>query len=187
MHESMGVTVYSVDINPPTTGQGPGWTALLKSMAAVTDGNYYSITSGSGGANIVITLDDIFSRIQSVNSVFASVSLPVSVNTEGTYLNQVYIGMFRPDAEGGPRWDGNMKQYKLAKVGTELRTVDAYDYPDTINPLTGFVDRCARSYWTPTTMDTYWTFRPQGRLHDDPCDRLDAGRAVDECRRVEPA
>ena len=44
----------------------------------------------------------IFSRIQSVNSVFASVSLPVSVNTEGTYLNQVYIGMFRPDAEGAP-------------------------------------------------------------------------------------
>ena len=39
----------------------------------------------------------IFSEIQAVNSVFASVSLPVSVNTEGTFLNQVYIGMFRPD------------------------------------------------------------------------------------------
>jgi type IV pilus assembly protein PilY1 len=160
MKSALGVTVYSVDVNPGSTGQGPGWTALLKSMAEVTSGNYYAVTSS--GTNIKITLDDIFSRIQSVNSVFASVSLPVSVNTEGTYLNQVYVGMFRPDADGGPRWDGNLKQYKLAKIGTTLRTVDAYDYPDTINPLTGFVDRCARSYWTPTTMDSYWQFKPQG-------------------------
>ncbi len=162
MKSSLGVVTYTVDIDKVTTGQGPGWTALLKSMAAVSDGNYYDITSGSGGSQIEITLNDIFSRIQSVNSVFASVSLPVSVNTEGTYLNQVFIGMFRPDAEGAPRWDGNLKQYKLAKVGTQLRTVDAYDYPDTINPLTGFVDRCARAYWSPTTMDTYWGFKPAG-------------------------
>ena len=57
-----------------------------------------------------------------MNSVFASVSLPVSVNTQGTYLNQVYIGMFRPDEDAFPRWTGNLKQYKLAKVGSQLKT-----------------------------------------------------------------
>ena len=41
----------------------------------------------------------IFNEIQAVNSVFASASLPVSVNARGTYLNQVYMGMFRPDGE----------------------------------------------------------------------------------------
>ena len=78
--------------------------------------------------------------------------------------------MFRPDAEGFPRWDGNMKQYKLAKVGTELRTVDAYDYPDTINPLTGFVDRCARSYWTPTRWTRIGRSSRRG-VHDHTRDR----------------
>jgi hypothetical protein len=33
-----------------------------------------------------------------VNSVFASSTLPVSVNVRGAFLNQVYMGVFRPDA-----------------------------------------------------------------------------------------
>ena len=49
----------------------------------------------------------------SVNTVFASASLPVSANTQGTYLNQVYIGMFRPDGNALPRWVGNLKQYQF--------------------------------------------------------------------------
>ncbi len=48
-------------------------------------------------------LREIFNEIQAVNSVFASASLPVSVNARGTYLNQVYMGMFRPDGERASR------------------------------------------------------------------------------------
>ena len=163
MHRSSkNIVSYTVDVDKITTGQGPGWSALLKSIATVSSGKYFSVTSGNGGASIADALGEIFSKIQAVNSVFASVSLPVSVNTEGTYLNQVYIGMFRPDADAMPLWAGNLKQFKLARFGNTLRTVDAYDYPDTIDALTGFVDRCARSFWTPTTMDSYWSFRPQG-------------------------
>ena len=33
-----GITTYTVDVNKVTTGQGPGWTALLKSMAGVSRG-----------------------------------------------------------------------------------------------------------------------------------------------------
>ena len=32
--------------NKVTTGQGPGWTALLKSMASVTSGKYFDVSSG---------------------------------------------------------------------------------------------------------------------------------------------
>src|SRR6185437_5117070 len=31
-----------------------------------------------------------------------------------------------------------------------------------INNNTGFITECARSFWTPTTPDAYWTFNPQG-------------------------
>ena len=96
------------------------------------------------------------------NSVFASVSLPVSVNAEGTYLNQVFIGMFRPDGDALPRWFGNLKQYRLGRpagLTTGLELQDARDPAQSAisTTNTGFISNCALSFWTPTTDDTYWT------------------------------
>jgi len=152
------VVTYTIDVDPILTGQGPGWSRLLKSMASDDASRYVVSTSGGGGTDLAAKINDILSKIQAVNSVFASVSLPVSVNTEGTYLNQVYIGMFRPDRSGLPRWAGNLKQYKLARFGDNLLTVDAFEWPGTISSGTGFIDRCARSFWTPTALNTDWAF-----------------------------
>lgn len=85
---------------------------LLKSMAKVGGGKYFKSTSK---AEIKTALALIFAEIQAVNSVFASATLPISVNTQGTYENQVYIGVFRPDANARPRWYGNLKEYKFGR------------------------------------------------------------------------
>ena len=155
------ITTYTIDVDKVTSGQGPGWTALLKSMAGVSGGRYYDVNSASGGSELSDALNTVLSEILSVNSVFASVSLPVSVNTQGTYLNQVFVGLFRPDANAFPRWDGNLKQYKLGILDNKLKLLDADD-AGAINNQTGFLTECARSYWTPTTQDSYWIFKPQG-------------------------
>lgn len=158
---SLNVVTYTIDVNKVTTGQGPGWTALLKSMANVSTGKYFDVVSS--GTQIVDALNDIFSEIQSVNSVFASVSLPVSVNTQGTYLNQVFVGMFRPAQNAYPRWNGNLKQYRLGFVNGSLGLLDANPTATSaINSQTGFITECARSYWTPSAVDTYWAFSPSG-------------------------
>jgi type IV pilus assembly protein PilY1 len=157
---SLGVVTYTIDVDPVTSGQGPGWTAILHSMANVSSGKYNAVSS-TIGQQISDALNKDLSEIQAVNSVFASVSLPVSVNTQGTYLNQVYIGMFRPDANGFPRWNGNLKQYKLGLINGALNLEDA-DSAAAINNNTGFITECARSFWTPTVTDAYWTFNPQG-------------------------
>ncbi len=158
---SYNIVTYTIDVDPGTTGQGPGWTALMKSMANVGGGKYYAVSSTSGSSEINVALTKTFSEIQAVNSVFAAVSLPISVNAQGTYLNQVYVGMFRPDADSFPRWFGNLKQYKMGYVNGDLKLLDA-DSASAINNQTGFITECARSYWTPTTTDSYWSFRPQG-------------------------
>jgi len=112
MHQnSLGLVAYTIDVNPSTTGQGPGWSALLNSMATVSLGKYNAVSS----TDIFKAASDDLSEIQAVNSVFASVSLPVSVNTQGTYLDQVFVGMFPAGCEWratlGPaissstRWD----------------------------------------------------------------------------------
>ncbi len=155
---ALAVTTYTIDVNPPSTGQGPGWTALLKSMSGVN--NYVAVSSTGGSTAIASAINDALSKIQSVNSVFAAVSLPASANIQGAYLNQLYIGMFRPDPDTKPRWMGNLKQYKL---GSNLALADADDV-GAINTQTGFIAECARSYWTPlkTSTDTYWANDPRG-------------------------
>ena len=153
----LSISTYTIDV--AMAGGDPNNSALLRSMAAEGAGKYFFINGEDAtvGGEIERALNNILSEIQSVNSVFASVSLPVSVNTQGTYLNQVYIGMFRPNGDAAPRWTGNLKQYKLGQVGTALKLLDASNAP-AINNLTGFITECARSYWTPTATDAYWGF-----------------------------
>ena len=153
----LSISTYTIDV--AMAGGDPNNSALLRSMAAEGAGKYFFINGEDAtvGGEIERALNNILSEIQSVNSVFASVSLPVSVNTQGTYLNQVYIGMFRPNGDASPRWTGNLKQYKLGQVGTALKLLDASNAP-AINNLTGFITECARSYWTPTATDAYWGF-----------------------------
>jgi type IV pilus assembly protein PilY1 len=164
--DAQNVTTYTIDVLPKTTGQGPGWTALLKSMAGVGNGRYFvADNAATVGTDIAKYLTDIFSEIQAVNSVFASASLPVTVNTQGTYLNQIYIGMFRPAESALPRWQGNLKQYKFiaSLVNSEvvLEIGDKNGDP-AISSSTGFITPCAVSHWTPSTQDTYWTFDSSG-------------------------
>jgi type IV pilus assembly protein PilY1 len=172
---SMGVNVYTIEAATATGGQGPGWSALLNSMADQSEGKYYKV---AGEANLGQALggafDDIFSKIQSVNSVFSSVSLPVSVNTQGTYLNQVFVGMFRPDDSAYPRWNGNLKQYKLGvDAQTKQLVLQDADSVDAVNKETGFITPCARSFWTPTQLNDYWSFNPSGDcIRTDPITNL---------------
>ncbi|MGK6307643.1 pilus assembly protein [Variovorax sp. DT-64] len=165
LNTSLGVKVYTIEAAAASGGQGPGWTALLKSMAGQSKGEYYDLRAKPDlGAALGDALNDIFSKIQSVNSVFSSVSLPVSVNTQGTYLNQVFVGMFRPDQDALPRWNGNLKQYKLGLDGNKQLILQDADDANAINAETGFIAPCARSFWTPARSDTdkYWSFRPAG-------------------------
>lgn len=168
------VITYVIDVVPTVSGQySEDYKALLKSMATAGRGKYFNVGSAGAsdvGEKIRKALEQIFTEIQAVNGVFASASLPVSVNTQGTFLNQVFVGMFRPDGDAKPRWFGNLKQYQFkAEVvgsGYDLRLVDA-DKNRAIDSTTGFINQCARSFWTPTTADSYWSFSPQGDCSTD--------------------
>lgn len=157
------VFTYAVEVDPSTTGQGPGHTALMKSGAQQGQGKYFGVTSGSAGAAISEALTSIFSEIQAVNSVFAASTLPVSVNVRGTNLNQLYIGVFRPDSSDRPRWFGNLKAYQLKKDPNTglVFTVDKLGNVAE-NSTTGFITGNATSFWTSSTLSptNYWAFRP---------------------------
>ena len=152
------VVTYTLDVNPSNTGAGPGWTALLKSMSGLS--NYQRVTSGNGSVEIQHAINQALAKILSVNSVFAPVSLPASPNVQDAYLNQLYIGIFRPDMNAKPRWMGNLKQYQAGPSST-LVDMEGVDLIDT---GTGFISACAISAWTPahSMPDNYWAPDPQG-------------------------
>jgi type IV pilus assembly protein PilY1 len=158
MRQSHAVTTYSVGVLGPTCTAR--YYANLSTLGSreVGGGKFFATDDFE---ELKLALETIFSEILSVNTAFASVSLPVSVNTQGSFLNQVYVGMFRPDGDFLPRWIGNLKQYRLGRINDDgdLGLLDAQEPgQNAISAAgTGFIAECARSYWTPTTADSYWT------------------------------
>jgi Tfp pilus tip-associated adhesin PilY1 len=131
---------------------------FIKAMATQGGGQYYS---ASNVTQLTQYLTNIFNAIQAANSVFASASLPVSVNAQGTYKNQVFVGVFRPDGNGQPRWYGNLKQYKFTYDPTTntLELGDVLGFP-ALNASTGFFMPTAVSAWTKSS--TFWANELKG-------------------------
>lgn len=167
------VTTYTVGVYDPTnnctisnsnncaSNSDNTMLQLMSSTARVGGGKFYSTTTYT---QLQKALLDIAIEIQSVNSVFASASLPVSVNTQGTYLNQIFIGMFRPDGDAKPRWGGNLKQYQFIQDNTgNVALADSQQFL-AINPATGFITGCSKAFWS--TDSTYWDFLALGSCPD---------------------
>lgn len=131
---------------------------LLKSMAAqggVGPGGYLEV--GGDLVGLVEAFKAVLTNIASVDSVFTATTLPVSTTTQGTYLNQVFVGMFKPDRN--PRWLGNLKQYKLGFTAGSLDLLDASS-PAKSAVASGFFSPLAKSYWTEDSV--FFTEKPDG-------------------------
>jgi len=145
------VAVYTIDVFKDA--QDARQTALLSSMAKHGGGRYFSATSEQA---ILNALREILIEIQAVNSVFASASLPINAANRAQNENQVFIGMFRPDSDGRPRWYGNLKRYQIALFGTEAKLADM-NGAEAVSTATGFVNSCAASFWTRDS-GPFWSF-----------------------------
>lgn len=155
------VTTYTIAVQNPAennykTAPSESARELLKSAAQQGGGEYFEANNGQ---QVMRAFIDMIQKFQAIDSVFAASTLPVSVNVRGTFLNQVYMGQFRPDANGGPRWPGNLKQYQIALVGGQPVLADRFGkgVEDTSK---GFILPDKTSFWT--TDSNYWTFEPMG-------------------------
>jgi len=145
------VRTYTIDVFKDA--QDARQSALLFNMARVGGGRYFQATSEE---SIINALRQILIEIQSVNAVFASASLPINATNRSQNENQVFIGMFRPDADANPRWYGNLKRYQIGLFGAEAKLADR-DGNEAVSTETGFIQPCATSFWTTDSGD-YWSF-----------------------------
>jgi type IV pilus assembly protein PilY1 len=153
---TFGIAIRDVSSGSPDDNASPtSGRYLVKNAALQGGGKYWETTSATQLQN---ALTRLFKEIQGVNDVFVSATLPVALNISNTYLNQVYMGLFRPDALLSPRWYGNLKEYKLAyDADAQLVTlVDRRDR-DVVSSVTGFIVPTATSLWTHNpTRDDSW-------------------------------
>lgn len=156
------VTTYTIAVQNPAdnnynTAPVKSSRELLKSGAALGGGEFFL---ASNGQEVMRAFINVLTKLQAVNTVFAASTLPVSVSVRGTFLNQVYMGQFRPDADARPRWPGNLKQYRIGldANGSPI-LVDRFGdgAEDTVN---GFLLADKTSFWT--TDSNYWAFDPMG-------------------------
>jgi type IV pilus assembly protein PilY1 len=169
---AVGVIGANSDPNNSTVPPFDGFFSFLDSMARA--GGSPRVINGSGNPTyfypalgpgaIANAIDAAFDRILSANNVFTSAALPISVNTQGIYKNQVFIGMFRPDELMRPRWYGNIKQYKFAfDAGTNVLSLVDSASNAAVSSITGFVEPSAVSYWTSSS--AFWTNAPRGTIN----------------------
>ncbi len=153
--ERQGIVTHTVAVTGASSdGLYPNF---IRAIATQGGGSFHS----ANNADLLLqALTAIFNEVQAVNSVFAAASLPVSVNGRGTYENQVFMGMFRPDANAQPRWRGNLKQYQfgLDTLGN-LQLVDSTG-ASAVSSTTGFISTSAISHWTSSS--TFWTNQLMG-------------------------
>lgn len=176
--DKQNITTYAVAAGAPLYPGAMGdWETYIYDTAQYGGGKYFAAKSYT---EIYQSILKILNEVQAVNSVFSASSLPVSVNAQGTYLNQIYMGMFRPDATGSPRWVGNMKQYQFVATrdaNTNLINLALGDSQGNLaisSGGTGFISTNAVSYWTchdssvracsPVADPTvgFWANNPQG-------------------------
>lgn len=143
------VTTYTIDVF--NAQQNPVFSALLFNAARVGLGRYFQAKDKN---SIINALRQIFTEVQAVNSAFSSASLPINATNRTQNENQVFIGVFKPDREKGPRWFGNLKRFQIIRNGAAIDLGDSLGNP-AINNQTGFLGDCAVSFWT-TDSGTYW-------------------------------
>lgn len=145
MANRQNIVTYTIAV---TDSKNPDYVQFASSMATNGGGKTYVVQLGDVNG-LTSALLQIFNEVQAINSVFASVSLPASVNAQGQFLNQVYVGMFRPDATAAPRWQGNLKQYQIGyDASGNIVLQDAKGNAAISNAATGFISPNAVSFWT---------------------------------------
>lgn len=120
--------------------------------------NGYASAGGTAGAialsNPGVFLADmrsIFRQILATSTTFVAASVPVNVFNRSDLVDNVFLAQFSVDADGRPRWSGNLKKLKIQESvdemgSTSLTLVDANS--SSAIATDGRIEHGALTFWT---------------------------------------
>lgn len=152
-------TVITSALNVYNSQPSLDQTKLLQSMAKHGGGTYYEV---GGNLRVLIeSMRNFFLALNAANQTFSPASLPYKSGSGGLHLNQVYLGMFRPDKH--PLWYGNLRLYQFGLKTNlsgkqELYVGDRRSPPVPVQSAgSGFIEEDTISFWTQNS--SFWNFR----------------------------
>ncbi|MDC0663026.1 pilus assembly protein [Marinobacter sp. SS21] len=116
-----------------------------------TDQTLLSNTASNGGGSYYLADDtesletafkDIVRAVLAVNTTFVAPGVAVNTFNRLNHLDALYFSVFQPDIS--PRWEGNLKRYRLGSDGIVYDVNDA----SAVDPSTGFFRSTAQSFWS---------------------------------------
>jgi type IV pilus assembly protein PilY1 len=115
---------------------------ILQDTADEGKGRYYTADNAAALEN---AFRAILQQILADASSFAAPAVSVNAFNELKNRNEIYYAVFEPART--PRWQGNIKKYKLSANGTIKDALGA----NAISPVTGFFKDGAQSIWSAGT------------------------------------
>ncbi len=113
---------------------------ILAQTAAVSEGGYFLADDVE---SLSLALMRIFTDINEESLSFAAPAVAVNSFNRTQNFNDLYLTAF--NASEKTHWPGNLKKYRIARS----TIVDSTDTP-AVNPVTGFFEDTAQSYWSIT-------------------------------------
>ncbi|WOT04290.1 pilus assembly protein [Shewanella youngdeokensis] len=132
------VSTYTIGFSDGADDAAP----ILSKTAELSGAEYFAAKDAT---QLQAALQDVFAQILEVNSSFTSPSVATNNFDRTQTFDSVYYSMFLPNK--GPRWQGNLKKFKVNSDGEIIDKNGASAIGDDDN-----LSDSACSYWTPNSV-----------------------------------
>ena len=129
------VSTYTIGFSEGADDAAP----LLKETAKLGGGEYYR---AADSVQLTSALLNALESLEPSNDSLTSASVAANNFDRTETLNSVYYAMFQP--ENGPRWQGNLKKYKVVK-GDQVGKHGSL----ALDPESGHFSPTVTSFWSP--------------------------------------
>ncbi|MGI9227272.1 MAG: VWA domain-containing protein, partial [Gammaproteobacteria bacterium] len=130
------------NITTHTIGFNFAGSTYLQDLASNGGGGFYEATTASQLATV---FTEIFADVLASPTSFVAPAVTINTFNRLSHRDELYFALFEPD--DSPRWQGNLKRYKLDTSSGNAVIVDENGNP-AVDGSTGYFSSSAQSWWT---------------------------------------
>jgi type IV pilus assembly protein PilY1 len=132
-------------ITTHTIGFNFAGSTYLQDLASNGGGGFYEAETASQLATV---FTEIFADVLASPTSFVAPAVTINTFNRLSHRDELYFALFEPD--DSPRWQGNLKRYRLDTSSGNAVIVDENDAP-AVDGSTGYFSSSAQSWWSTTT------------------------------------
>ncbi|GAB1261385.1 PilC/PilY family type IV pilus protein [Aurantivibrio plasticivorans] len=117
--------------------------SYLEGLSTAGGGKHFNAGSES---QLTDSFNTIIGEIVSRDATFVVPGTTVSQFNRLSHYEDMFFSVFKPNKK--PRWEGNLKKYKISRTNANYGRIVAQDDELAVNPSTGFFNTDIKSFWS---------------------------------------